>query len=90
MFIWNHYWLWKSYPRMNQPHYCSKCGIQLKKVKRIEVLAKGSELRMILNRSYNLKDNRLGAAKYHWTEFRCPTCGKWYSIDLLKKLEEER
>lgn len=24
--IWNHQWLWKRLPKMNDPHFCTGCG----------------------------------------------------------------
>ena len=89
MNIWNHQWLWKSYSKMNDPHFCSRCGRELEKVYRVEVLEPGSESRMELEREYSVED-RLGRTKFRWTEFRCPGCGVRYSIDAVRKIEEER
>ena len=90
MFIWNHQWLWKSYPKMNDPHFCRSCGRELKKVRRAEVLERGSELELELIRVYSISERRTGRTKYHWTEFRCPGCGMRYNIDDVRKMEEER
>ena len=90
MFVWNHHWLWKIYPHMNDPHFCPRCGRQLEKVRRAEVLEKGSELRLELNQVFDVRDNNWGRAKYRWTEFHCPGCGMRYSIDAVRKMEEER
>ena len=90
MIIWNHQWLWKSYPKMNDPHFCTRCGRQLEKVRRVEVLEPHSELRLELIRDYHVRDNHWGRAKYRWTEFHCPGCGMRYSIDAVRNIEEER
>jgi len=90
MFIWNHHFLWKSYPKMNDPHFCTRCGRELEKVRRAEVVEKGSELELELIRSYNITGRALGRTKYHWTEYHCPGCGVRYSIDAVRKMEEER
>ena len=87
MIVWNHRWLWKSYPKMNDPHFCARCGRELEKVRRAEVLEPGDELRQELEREYSL-EGRLGCTKFHWTEFRCPGCGMRYSIDALREMEE--
>ena len=89
MIVWNHRWLWKSYIKMNGPHFCSQCGTQLEKVKRVEILENGSELRQELDRIYGVTDHMWGRAKYHWTEFRCPGCGARYTIDAVKRMEEK-
>ena len=89
MFIWNHRWLWKSYPKVNDPHFCSRCGKQLEKVRRAEVPEKDSELELELIRVYSITDHWMGRTKYHWTEFQC-TCGMRYNIDAVRKMEEER
>ena len=90
MFIFNHQWLWKTYLRMNNPHYCPHCSCQLKKVKRSEVLAPGSELRQELDRTYSVTQDTIGKVKYHWAEFICRSCQRRYSIDAVRKMEEER
>ena len=89
MFIWNHQWLWKSYPKMKTPHFCSRCGRELEKVRRAEVLEKGSALELELIRVYSITERRMGRTKYHWTQFHCPGCGIRYSIDDIRKTDEE-
>ena len=90
MLIWNHQWLWKSYPNMNDPHFCTRCGRELVKIRRAEVLERGSELELELIQIYSITERRLGRTKYHWAEFHCPGCGIRYSIDAVRKIEEER
>ena len=50
-------------------------------------LEKSSELELI--RVYSIRDHRMGRTKYHWTEFCCPCCGARYTIDTVRKIEEE-
>lgn len=88
--IWNHHWLWKTFPGMNDPHFCADCGRELEKVRRAEVPEKESELASELIRVYNLTERRLGRTKYRWTEFRCPGCGRRYNVDAVRKMEEEK
>ena len=88
--IWNHHWLWKTFPGMNNPHFCRDCGRELEKVRRCEAPEKGSDLELELIRVYNLTGRRFGRTKYRWTEFRCPGCGRRYNIDDVRKMEEGR
>ena len=90
MFIWNRRWLWKSFPKINNPHFCPRCGNRLEKTRRAEVVEKGSELEQELIRVFSITDWHPGRTKYHWTEFRCPGCGTRYNLDAVRKMEEER
>ena len=68
-------------------HYCPKCKELLGKVTESRVLHEGSDMLMELKEYMPSRNRPIGTVKYIWTEFRCPKCGRQFTVNTMKRVE---
>lgn len=69
-------------------HYCPECDKRLEKIRVSKIINSNSfESEMY---DFSSGDNFMsGNVKFIFTEFRCPVCGKQFSIDEMKHIENK-
>ena len=82
--------IWQSPFYVNfKKHFCPDCGELLRKAKESRVLHPGSDMLAELERYSVTEMNTIGKTKYIWTEFLCPKCGRQFTVDTMKKIEDK-
>ncbi len=66
-------------------HYCPCCNVQVERIKVSRVVnSKSPEAAEFAD----VGDGAVGNIKYIWTAFRCPKCGKEYSVKEMREIEK--
>ena len=70
-------------------HNCPRCSAQLERI----IISKtvNSDSIEAQHFDFNVADiSQRGDVLFTWDEFRCPKCGKHFSVDKLFKIEKEK
>lgn len=68
-------------------HFCPKCKEKLKKVKVPKIV--NSSSKEAENFDFHTFDSyMIGNVKFIWTEFKCVSCDKNYTIEEMKNIEK--
>ncbi len=69
-------------------HSCPKCGNELKPVKVSEIVDSKSEKAKDFD--FSSEDVYLkGKIKFIWAEFKCADCGKQYTVNYIKNINNK-
>lgn len=70
-------------------HNCPMCGAQMKVVKKTKVVK--AKTKEAANFDFTACDLSLGdKVKFVWYEFKCKSCDKTYTEDVMKAIEKEQ
>lgn len=69
-------------------HYCPECNKGLEKINVSKIVNSNSPEAKEFD-FHTLDNYMIGNVKFIWTEFRCPMCGEQFSIDEMKRIENE-
>lgn len=70
-------------------HFCTDCGIKLKKVVLSKIVNSNSP--EAKNYDFHTFDNYMvGNVKFIWTAFQCPNCNRQFTIEEMKDIEKHK
>ena len=70
-------------------HFCTDCGIRLKKIKLSKIVNSSSP--EAKNFDFNTLDSyMIGNVKFIWSAFECPKCNRQFTIEEMKDIEKHK